>query len=517
MILTYSLICLALFFIIKNLKIRTSNEKKSETVIFSSVIIGIAARIIMLILYLYIFFTALTMDQLIFTLAMPNKGSSISTVLALIVLVILIPSAIAFFNFILFTKRKKIFLHIYKFYIPILPFSFKHCKSILSLLILSAVLFSVFKLDLIHFIKYNLKPDATFYQEKYIDPKNVIFSFPQKKKNLILIYLESVEAEAYKYAKRNTNIIPELTKIANENISFSHNSNLGGAKQLFGTGFSIAAICCTQLGLPLTIPIGGDRYENTVHFFNGAYGLGDLLKDNGYRLSFMMGADSEFGGMNTLLKTHGNFDIKSLEYFRRVGKVPPNYFVWWGIEDKKIVEFAKEELLELSNKDKPFFFSVFLEDTHTLGGYACKDCKKKYPIQIHNVFSCMSKRVDNFLNWMKQQDFYEDSVIIIIGDHLYMGADLYPPKFPERHAYNAFINVEKNSENTKNRNFAPFDYFPTIVESMNIEFDADGLGLGRSLFSGKPTLLEELGEEKLTQAIMSKSSFYRYQLLNKAE
>lgn len=116
-----------------------------------------------------------------------------------------------------------------------------------------------------------------------------------------------------------------------------------------------------------------------------------------------------------------------------------------GIEDKKIIEYSKEELIELSNDDKPFMFSVFLEDTHSTGGYMDEDCEKKYINQIHNVFACTSKRVANFLDWIKEQKFYDDTVIIILGDHLYMGGDLYTQNKShyERHAYNVFINTEK--------------------------------------------------------------------------
>ncbi|UTC90785.1 hypothetical protein E4N87_08830 [Treponema denticola] len=47
-----------------------------------------------------------------------------------------------------------------------------------------------------------------------------------------------------------------------------------------------------------------------------------------------------------------------------------------GIEDKKIIEYSKEELIELSNDDKPFMFSVFLEDTHSTGDIWMRIVKK---------------------------------------------------------------------------------------------------------------------------------------------
>ena len=50
---------------------------------------------------------------------------------------------------------------------------------------------------------------------------------------------------------------------------------------------------------------------------------------------------------------------------------------------------------------------------------------------------------------------------------------------------------------------------------MGIEFNAKGLGLGRSLFSGEKTLLEEKGLKKLNSEIEKPSIFYEENLMKK--
>lgn len=129
-----------------------------------------------------------------------------------------------------------------------------------------------------------------------------------------------------------------------------------------------------------------------------------------------------------LIKTHGDFNIKDSNYYRENGYVPKDYHVWWGIEDKKIIEYSKKELIKLGNAANPFMFSVFLEDTHSPSGYMDEDCEQKYSNQIHNMFSCTSKRVAGFVKWIKEQPFYHNTVIVLLGDHLYMGNDLYTQK-----------------------------------------------------------------------------------------
>ncbi|UTY33200.1 sulfatase-like hydrolase/transferase [Treponema putidum] len=485
----------------------------------SSIIVFLYTFLLMIFVYLDLFFPSLNIDQLLFTLGMPITGTNSLIFFGFILIIVVVPCISFFVNYFFIKNKIKFTFKFKNKSLTFFPINCRYHKSFILIWILFFILSINFKLGFIDYIKLSLKPNSSFYEENYIDPKTVKFDFPKQKKNLILIYIESMEAEAASTANPGINLIPELSLLAEEHISFSHNNALGGQLQLAGTGWSMASLCCTHLGLPLTLPISANSYENTKYFFNGAYGLGDLLKDNGYMLSFVMGADAEFGGLRALLKTHGNFDIKDSNYYRENGFVPKDYNVWWGIEDKKMIEFSKEELIRLGNTANPFMFSVFFEDTHSPGGYMDEDCEKKYPNQIHNVFSCTSKRIADFVNWIQEQPFYNNTVIVLLGDHLYMGGDLYTQKKSHygRHAYNAFINTGKEAVFSKNRAFATFDFFPTIIESLGVKFEGGGAGIGRSLFSDKPTLLEQYGEEKLNEFINSKSYFYRNELLNKRD
>ena len=512
----YLFLFLVLSFIFK-MEIKKTKDNKIKSDIFSFIFLFFLMVFLMLILYIDAMFPMLDIDQVLFTLNMPLTGTSYIIMATFIVMILIIPFCFSIFNFLL-QKANINFLYT----IPrgkekiFFPFRIKY-KIISSItFVIMVLVFFNFKLKLFSYILKELKGNTPFYEETYISPKNVTFSFPEHKKNLIFIYLESMEAESSYCAKEGENIIPELTELAQNNLSFSHSDDIGGQMQVIGTDHSIASICCTHLGLPLLINIGGRFYKNSKYFFNGAYGLGNILTGGGYNCLFIIGSETIYGGLDKLLQSHG-FEVKDINYYKSINKVPKDYFVWWGIEDAKMVEFAREELIKISSLEKPFAFSVFFEDTHFPSGYFDEECENKYPRQIHNVFRNMSKRVNNFVNWIKEQPFYKDTVIVILGDHLYMGSDLYDNARSDskRHAYNAFINAGKSGEHSKNRNFCTFDYFPTILDCLDIKYNSDGLGLGRSLLTGKPTLLEELGKEKLEEAISSKSDFYRYSLLSK--
>lgn len=52
------------------------------------------------------------------------------------------------------------------------------------------------------------------------------------------------------------------------------------------------------------------------------------------------------------------------------------------------------------------------------------------------------------------------------------------------------------------------DMYPTTLVSIGASIKGDRLGLGTNLFSGKKTLIEELGFDYLDNELNKKSNFY---------
>ena len=50
--------------------------------------------------------------------------------------------------------------------------------------------------------------------------------------------------------------------------------------------------------------------------------------------------------------TDGVDTIYDIYTARKDGIVPSNYFVWWGMEDKYLFQYAKQELTEISQQDQ---------------------------------------------------------------------------------------------------------------------------------------------------------------------
>ena len=83
------------------------------------------------------------------------------------------------------------------------------------------------KLDISGYVD-NQSEVSTFIEDNYVDPRSVTLTIPDKKKNLIYIFLESVEmtyADKEDGAAFEENVIPDLTELAQENEDFSGDSN----------------------------------------------------------------------------------------------------------------------------------------------------------------------------------------------------------------------------------------------------------------------------------------------------
>ena len=313
------------------------------------------------------------------------------------------------------------------------------------------------------------------------------------------------------------NVIPELTKLAQENEDFSGKSKkLNGGYSLTGSTWTMGAMFAQTSGLPLKISISANEMDTQKSFFPGIVTIGDILGDAGYSQTLMIGSDATFGGRRLYFTDHGNYDIFDYNYAAQQGMLSDEYPVWWGYDDQKLFEFAKEKLNELSAQDEPFNLTMLTVDTHFEDGYVCDKCDDKFgDNQYANVMACSSKQVKEFVEWVKQQDFYEDTTIVISGDHPTMDSDFCENVDENygRRVYTAYINASDSPKSSMTRTHTTFDNFPTTLAAMGVTIEGNRLGLGTNLFSSEQTLSERYGLEN-EEKEMKKNSEFMIELAN---
>lgn len=227
----------------------------------------------------------------------------------------------------------------------------------------------------------------------------------------------------------------------------------------------------------------------------------------------MIGSDRRFGNRDAYLLQHGNYNIFDYNTAIEKNLIDSDYYVWWGYEDNKLFEYAKDEILRLSKEDKPFNFSLLTANTHSVDGYLEESCENLFNSNYENTIYCSAKQIADFVSWIQEQAFYSNTSIVIVGDHLTMQPNFYSENV-DRGVYNLFINSAVAGDNYKQRQFSTMDYFPTTLASLGVSIEGNRLGLGTNLFSNKKTLNEEVGLAKFDEELGKYSSFYNKELTN---
>jgi len=374
--------------------------------------------------------------------------------------------------------------------------------------------------DMIFYSQYKFET-SNFYESFYVKPENAELTFPTKRKNLILIFAESFESSYAQTPSHNyfgKNLIPGLTNLANQHTNFSHDTDIGGSFQIDGTQWTQAGLFAQTCGVPIQLPITNANWFHPANgFFPKAHCLYDILKKDGYQETFLIGSAGSFSSMDAFVETHGQQNLLDVNYIAKKEGFSTSFKGTTKIPDKKLFQYAKEELLKLEKTKRLFVFTVMTLDSH-YGTYHFEESECTYQFgkqkNIENVISCADHQISQFIDWIKQQDFYQDSIVVIVGDHLTMNN-----RFTEdmdRKPINIFINSPQKATHSKNRIFTPFDIYPTIVESMGIDIKGHRLGLGTSLYSDIPTLTEEkMTVQEMDINVRKKSKLYDYLLFGK--
>ena len=468
-------------------------------------IAGLSVLLALSVRWMFATWTNLSMDELVYHLTAPLDGTNTDMIWDY-VRVCAVPTilVIFFLILILIAWRKKEKVHLF--------------RGIINLVALVGIIvmlgYTWTELGVGDYLK-DQNTESKFIEDEYVDPTDVEVVFPEQKRNLIYIFLESMEttySDVDDGGAFDENVIPELTEIAQTNEDFSGaDPKRNGGYSLAGTTWTMGAMFAQTSGLPLNISISANDMDTQDSFFPGVTTLGDILSDAGYTQTLLIGSEAQFGGRKLYFQEHGNYEMEDYSYAIENGLIPSDYKVWWGYEDQKLFEFAKEKLLQLSQGDEPFNLTMLTVDTHFEDGYVCEQCPTEYDTQYSNVMACSSRQVGEFLKWIQQQDFYENTTIVISGDHPTMDSDYCAEIDQEgnydRRVFTAYINAAAYAQDQQERTYSTFDNFPTTLAALGVQIDGDRLGLGTNLFSGTKTLLEEFGNSKVNDELKKKSEF----------
>lgn len=359
-----------------------------------------------------------------------------------------------------------------------------------------------FNLNAYSFILNNFSK-SSYITENYISP--IKFDAPTNKKNLILIYLESIE-NSYSDTK-----IFEKDLLKPLNIESKTSFSFKNYTQTYGSEWTIGSFVSTQCGIPLKPIIFDHNHigQNINSYLPGVTCLGDILKLHGYKNIYMGGASSSFAGKGKFLSQHGYEEIYGKNEWINLG-YPEKNFSNWGLYDDLLFEEAKKKILQLEKKNTLYNLTLLTLDTHHPKGFVSNFCYNMKVKNLEDIINCNSYLVRNFLDFFYENELHKNTNLVILGDHLSAANEISNKlkKINNRFIFNIFYsndNFQKNREKMYS-----YSMFPTILNFLNFEFKDNKLGLGTSgiNFRTNNAIIEDLDSVQLRNKLSKYSLVY---------
>ena len=229
--------------------------------------------------------------------------------------------------------------------------------------------------------------------------------------------------------------------------------------------------------------------------------LGKIAKEHNYQNLFIQGTSVDFSGTRDFLLNNG-FDKDNIygydELINKVNIKNVSGTMLYGIDDEKVYSIFKDKISKL-DETKPFLAVMFTVDLHITGDDDIEN-------NIGKIVKQSIYNLNDFIEWFKKQDFYENTTLVVIGDHNRMGRGIETGG----KIYNAFFNLpDRLKENiNEKRTFNQIDVFPTILEIMGFDLEHKQAGVGVSLFSDKKTIAERYSYDEQKNIFSKYDDFY---------
>lgn len=331
-------------------------------------------------------------------------------------------------------------------------------------------------------------------QELHAPPFSEVYKRPSLQNisssplNLVMIYLEGFERTYF-----DNDLFPGMATALKQ--LDTQGLTLTDIHQFEGTGWTIAGMVASQCGIPLEIPAGWETIFEAKTFLPKAICLGDILKEQGYHLTYLGGASLKFGKKGLFYQTHGFDEIYGQEQL--ASRLPDNtYQTSWGLYDDTMLDLAYEKYLSLLNTKKRFALLTLTVDTHMPKGHLSRSCLQRgFPpagLEILDAVNCSDYLVSRFVERIRRTPGSEDTLIVLLSDHLSMRTNAWH-KLSEgkRRIFYTALHPGIGKQRIYRRG-SHFDLGPTTLSLMGL--DVPALGLGRSLTTEEPTLRESLAQ-----------------------
>lgn len=307
-------------------------------------------------------------------------------------------------------------------------------------------------------------------------------------RSIVYLYLESYE-RSFLDESLFPGVAPRLRALEGEGLS------IHGIATAPLMNWTIAGMVASQCGMVMAELPGGDTSGG---YRPGVHCLGDVMRDTGYRLSYVGGADLGFSGKGRYYRAHGFHTVIGLdELDAEIGGFPRSE---WGAYDDIVFARARQEFDRLRSGEDPFALFVLTTATHPHDGYPSPGCDTGgFENPMLASAHCSDGQAVEFVRWL-QEHAPDDLLIVVASDHLQVAGKASQLLKRKAKRDNLFLVLGRDIEpQVIERTATTLDVAPTVASLLGLGITE--MGLGRSLLLPAPTLAEQYGLARFNSMI----------------
>ncbi|WP_257351806.1 LTA synthase family protein [Pseudalkalibacillus decolorationis] len=321
------------------------------------------------------------------------------------------------------------------------------------------------------------------YTEKKSAAPNPDFFGLAKGKNLIVISMESTQQFVIGREVNGEEITPFLNDFIKESYYFNNFYHQTGQGKTSDSEFLI-----DQSLYPLP---RGAVFQ--THPLNEYYGTPEIIKEHGYYSAVFHGNNKSFWNRDIMYKTVGYDNFFAEQYYTINEENRINY----GLKD---VPFFEQSMKYIKALPQPFYARFitltnhhpykFDEEDQMIPTYNTDDpIVNQYPVTVRYT----DHAIEQFIQNLKDEGIYKDSIIILYGDHYgisenhdealeqVLGKEITPYENVKLQRVPLIIHIPGQEGKTISKVSAQIDLKPTILHLLGIK--TEGVHFGTDLFS----------------------------------
>ncbi len=229
-------------------------------------------------------------------------------------------------------------------------------------------------------------------------------------KHVILIQVEALQSLAYGAYFDSQEITPNLNKMVEDSWICTNAFSQSGVGNTSDSEFTVNTSLLQPHGKAAVIEYADREIP----------GMPRLLSQKGYRSITLHGNDVEFWNRKELYPALG-FD----KFYDR-DLIGNNDTLYRGVSDEAFFSAAQDIITDELARGKPLYINLVTMSSHAPFDHVpFERCPVKVPEQLHgnraadwvSAISYADMAVGQFLDWLRETGLYDESIIIVYGDH----------------------------------------------------------------------------------------------------